>query len=166
MKNTIMAALVATVFGISAANAEGLYVGVGGEYVQSTAKHADSTAAGSVRIGTDINKFVAGELNVNTAMANGNQRANTSTTANVLVGYPVDLATFKVKPYGVVGTGYDFAYLKHSDDIHTNPVYNYGAGVQLDLAKNIALDVRYTRVEDYNSKAAANVFGLGVNYRF
>ena len=166
MKTTILAALVATVFGISAANAEGLYLGVGGEYVQSTAKKADATGAGSIRIGSDINKFVAAELGVATAVANGNQHTNTVATVNAVVGYPLDMAGMKMKPYAVVGTGYDFAYVKHSDNIHTTPVYNYGAGVQIDLTKSVALDARYLRVNDYNTKQAANVFGLGIDYRF
>jgi opacity protein-like surface antigen len=166
MKSTIMAALVATVFGISAANAEGLYVGVGGDYVQSTARGADETAAASVRVGNDFSKYMAAELDVNVAMANGNQRSNTTTTANVLVGYPVNLGVHQVKPYALVGTGYDFAYEKHSDNIHTNPIYNYGAGVQVNMTKNMDLDARYTRVEEYNGREAANVFGIGIDYHF
>lgn len=166
MKSTFMAALVATVFGISAANAEGLYVGVGGEYVQSTAHRADETAAASLRVGQDLNKYLAAEVAVGVAMANGNQHSNTAATANAVAGYPLTLAGYNVKPYALVGTGYDFSYVKHSDNIHTAPIYNYGAGVQVGVTKNVSLDARYTRVEDFNSRAASDVFGVGIDYHF
>ena len=132
MKNTILAALVATVFGISAANAEGLYVGVGGEYVQSTAKHADSTGAGSLRVGTDINKFVAAELGVATAIANGNQHANTVTTVNAVVGYPLDMAGMKMKD--MVG---DENFMRAEDHQLHSPLYEavFTKDAKLDAEK-------------------------------
>lgn len=166
MKNIIMAAVMATVMGVGSAHAQGLYIGVGGEYVKSTAHNVDATAAASLRAGVDINKYIAGELAVNPAMSTNKQHANTNTGLNLLLGYPVDLVSLHVKPYAVIGTGYDFTYGQHSDTIHTTPVYNWGAGVQVGMTKSIALDVRYTRVEEYNTKAATNVVGLGVDYHF
>ena len=69
MKNIIMAAVIATVMGVGSAHAQGLYIGVGGEYVKSTAHNVDATAAASLRAGVDINKYIAGELAVNPAMS-------------------------------------------------------------------------------------------------
>ena len=59
MKNIIMAAVMATVMGVGSAHAQGLYIGVGGEYVKSTAHNVDATAAASLRAGVDINKYIA-----------------------------------------------------------------------------------------------------------
>jgi hypothetical protein len=163
MKNTIMAAVVATVFGISAANAEGLYVGAGGDWAQSNVQNSSATGGVNARVGTDINKYVAAEFDLTAGFASGNTPSNTGATFNALIGYPVELGVTKVKPYAVVGTGYDFS---SASNIQTTPVYNYGAGMQVGLTTRTALDVRYTRVADYNSKAAANVVGVGIDYHF
>jgi len=171
MKKTLLAMAAVAALYTTGAMAQsmpaGVYVGLGGDWAQSTAKGANSTGAANLKAGYDFNKYLATELDVSAGFANGNQRANTATMLNVLAGVPVDLAGFKVKPYAMVGTGYDFAYAHGSNNINTVPAYNVGGGLEYDINKNVSVDVRYTYVDGYNKNStSANVVGMSVNYKF
>ena len=171
MKNFLMAAVAVAALSATSAMAQnvpaGVYVGVGGNWVQSDAKHASSTGAAGFDVGYDFNKYVSAEFDVNAGFANGNQRAATTTTMNVLAGVPVNLGGAAVKPYALVGTGYEFAHARHNNNINTAPIYNVGGGLQYDINKNVAVDVRYTYVDGYNKGTqSTNEVGVGVTYKF
>ena len=173
MKTLIAAFAVAAAFYATNVKAQtftlpsGTYVGLGGNWEESTTKGATSTGSVNGRAGYNFNKYIAAEVDVTSAFANGNQHPNTAATVNLLAGVPVNFAGSAVKPYGLVGTGYDFSYLNHSNTINTAPVYNVGAGVEYDLNKNVFVDVRYTYVDNYNnSHHGTNQVGAAIGYKF
>jgi len=171
MKKTLLAMAAVAALYTTGAMAQsvpaGMYVGVGGDWVQSNAKHATETSAANVHVGYNYNKYIASEIDVTAGFANGNQRANTETTVNLVAGVPVDLAGVKVKPYALVGTGYEFAYARRSNNINTAPVYNVGGGFEHNIDKNVAVDVRYTYIDGYNKNtASANAVSMNINYKF
>jgi opacity protein-like surface antigen len=171
MKKSLLAVAAVAVMSSTGAMAQnvpaGTYVGVGGDWIQPAEKSAKNTGGIDLRAGYNFNQYVGTELNMNAVFTNGNQRSGTDTALNVVVGAPVSLGAINFKPYALVGTGYQFSYAAHNNNIRTTPVYNVGAGVEYDLSKNIALDVRYTYEDGYNDRSTtSNSLGAVVSYKF
>jgi len=171
MKKVLLAMVAAAAMISTGAMAQsipaGLFVGAGGSYVKSTTNGASSTGAVNLRVGYELNKYIDTELDVSAGFASGNQRASTATVLNVVAGYPVDVSGVNLKPYALVGTGYDFSSTSSTNNNNTNPVFNVGGGLMYNVTENVALDLRYTYIDGYNKNSgAANMVGMNVNYKF
>jgi len=170
MKKLVLAAVMAATVAAGSANAQsasGVYAGVGGNWVQPSGAKASDTRAAGVFAGYDFNKYLSAEFDLDAGFANGNQRASTSTTINGIAGIPVAVNGLKLKPYALVGTGYDFTYANHSNTIQTAPIWNVGGGLMYDVNDRVGLDLRYTYVDGYNKGTpSANAVGVNVSYKF
>ena len=81
---------------------------------------------------------------------------------NALVGYTLG----PVRPYVLVGAGFGFNGSGNSNS-EPDAIWNYGAGLVLNVNRNWAVDARYTRTEGFREeREGADRFTLGVNYRF
>jgi opacity protein-like surface antigen len=81
---------------------------------------------------------------------------------NAIAGYPIRSVT----PYVLAGTGWGFngAGDKHKN---TQTLWNVGGGMMVNLNRNWQLDARYRYVESWDgNRAAENLVGMGLNYRF
>lgn len=171
MKKTLLAMVAAAAMISTGAMAQsmpaGMYVGVGGDYIASTAKHASKTGAGGVNVGYDLNKIVSLEFGFRDAPARGNQKEQQSAVVDLKVGAPISLGFAEVKPYAMVGTGYGFSSRTPTSPTVTTPIYDIGAGVVYAVTKNVDLDLRYTHVNAYNNTYhTSNQVGMNVNYKF
>lgn len=116
------------------------------------------TSIGAV-VGRDLNDTVSVEGQYDRAF---NRKENDTTTdrlmGNVLVGKRMGV----VKPYGLVGAGYEW---RNGGD---RSVFAVGAGAKVAVTDGVDLDARYRYIDsfDESKRDAEHVIGLGVNVRF
>ena len=171
MKKTLLSMVAAAAMISTSAMAQtvpaGVYIGVGGDYVMPTEKHADKAGQAGVNVGYNLNKLVSLEVGFRNAWAHGNQKEHQSVMLDVMVGAPVNLGVAEVKPYALIGTGYGFASRTPVSSTVTTPVYNLGGGLVYAVSKSVDLDLRYTHTDAYNtSRHSSNELGMNVNYKF
>lgn len=77
---------------------------------------------------------------------------------NVVVGYPI--SGTKVTPYALTGLGYQFQSNANQG------VWNVGAGLRVDLAKDVVLDTRYRYVQGMWNAQNENVISVGAVFKF
>ena len=146
--------------------AQGYYAGVnlGGDLNKAT------VYSGGVVAGWNALPFLAveGTYDLSRPQAKVGNKFNYENTValNVVPQYKVPFVD--VTAYGVGGIGYRFNSVSTISD---HAIYNLGAGVKYDFAKNLELDARYTRIEDVKKKyektsPAENRATVGVNYKF
>ena len=85
---------------------------------------------------------------------------------NVVPQYKIPSTDFTA--YGVAGLGYRFNSVSV---VPNHAIYNVGAGLKYDFAKNLELDARYARLDDVKKKyqkasPAEDRATVGVNYKF
>ena len=85
--------------------------------------------------------------------------------ANVVPQYKVPFAD--VTAYAFGGLGYRW---NTASTVADHSVYNVGAGLKYEFAKNLELDGRYARIDDVkrkvNTAPAEDRVSVGVNYKF
>ena len=85
--------------------------------------------------------------------------------ANVVPQYKVPFVD--VTAYAFGGLGYRWNTVS---DVENHSVYNVGAGLKYEFAKNLELDSRYARIDDVKRKPlsapAEDRVSVGVNYKF
>jgi hypothetical protein len=171
MKKMLLAMVAAAALISATATAEvlpqGLYVGLGGDAVQNTAKNANTNGQAGVNVGYKINQFFTGEFDFRDAWSNGNQKGYQSTMFDLKVGTPpINIGSSTLTPYALMGTGYRFA-VKNNNTQSTVPVYNVGAGVVYPMSARVDLDVRYTYTDTFNSPSRdSNAVGVNFNYKY
>jgi opacity protein-like surface antigen len=65
-----------------------------------------------------------------------------------------------ITPYGLAGVGYRWA------DVKNEKIWNVGGGVKYSFARNMEVDARYRRVEDWDRTKHDDRVTLGVNFKF
>jgi Outer membrane protein beta-barrel domain len=137
------------------------YVGYNAGLLRAT----DRVYSGGAVAGWNALSFLAveGAYNYNYDNKNGGDRRHNSHTAvvNVLPQYRIPGTAFI--GYAVAGAGYRWDQVTAD-----HAVYNYGAGVKYQVAKDVEFDFRYTRVEAFDTKyrGVDDRFTAGVNYKF
>ena len=146
--------------------AQGMYVGVnvGGDINKATVYSGGAVA------GWNALPFLAveGTYDFSRPQAKVGKKFNYENTValNAVPQYKVPFTD--ITAYGVGGVGYRF---DSASTVTDHAIYNVGAGLKYDFAKNLELDARYTRIDDVKKKyqtssPAENRATVGVNYKF
>lgn len=75
---------------------------------------------------------------------------------NVIASVPFG----KITPYVLVGAGYRW------DNLKNEKIWNVGGGLKYAVYRNIEVDARYRRVEDWDRASHDDRATLGVNFKF
>ena len=63
-------------------------------------------------------------------------------------------------PYGLAGVGYRWS------DVKNEKTWNVGGGVKYAISRNIEVDTRYRRIEDWDRARPDDRVTIGVNFKF
>lgn len=136
----------------------GLGVGYGGTDL------ANGTWSNQLTVGYNVTNYLALEAVAGLYYGDATASASNGQTlvANALVGYDFG----PVRPYALIGAGGGFDGMGNNN---SNPdgIWNYGAGLAVNIDQTWQIDARFTRVEGFRiEREPADRFTVGVNYRF
>lgn len=141
------------------------YVGgsIGGNVTEATVYSGGAVA------GWNALPFLAVEgaydLSRSNEKIDGKYNYSSTVFANVVPQYKVPFVD--VTAYAFGGLGYRWNTVS---DVENRSVYNVGAGLKYEFAKNLELDSRYARIDDVKRKPlsapAEDRVSVGVNYKF
>ena len=126
--------------------------------------------SGGVVAGWNANSFLAVESTYNLARPDqkvlGKFNYRNTIAINAVPQYRVPGTDATVYAFGGLGYRWNTA-----STVADHSVYNVGVGMKYEIAKNLELDSRYTRIESVKDKyrtssPAEDRVSVGVNYRF
>lgn len=139
-----------------------LYAGLGVGYGGTDLANENGTWSNHLTLGYSVNRYVGLEAVAGYDYGDSTREDGQTLVANALVGHTLG----PVRPYALVGAGFGFNGSGNSNS-EPDAIWNYGAGLVLNVNRNWAVDARYTRTEGFREeREGADRFTLGVNYRF
>jgi opacity protein-like surface antigen len=141
----------------SAVSAPKFWVGVNAGGLVNNGINGIQDAPWNVGVTGGYNFFKLGPIGLAVEGTYDYKKGDTQDVAGNVVG---SVAFGSLAPYALAGVGYRWA------DIKNEKIWNVGGGVKYSFARNIEIDARYRRVEDWDRTKHDDRVTFGVNYKF